>query len=364
MNNSGRETRVPLHLHLQRLAVVLTLLTCVHSSAAAPPSAQSQLDALHEQIGVLVTPEGKLREGQSSVALEYLAGQAAALIDRSDAPGLQLSASEVELLARHALAAEAIADGPPLEASLRLSRFRRAAQALARLRTDEARAASRQWLLLAELLDVRRQTQGDRQEAAIQALEQHLRVLSEEQPAASHAIHQAQAALVKLYDQSGRTARACALLEQMTLPDNADGELLLRQARQSCQVLGREVKFDVETDGGLWSSADAPSRPMLVVFYDGELDQTLRQALRRAADAATVFAAPMQRQQEKRDFRPIISSAAAAAPLAAQLGVVTLPRVVVIDRAGRIVAAGRTAAVVDLVGVLGEKQPAAVETRR
>src|SRR5690606_28008507 len=130
----------------------------------------------------------------------------------------------------------------------------------------DARTVGDYWLLVADLIDLQRNTFHNpvqHQADAIRRLESFL-----SNPAAEGLalFPDLQLALLRLYDQAGRTREARDLLASLeaALPTADPRRAQLAPITAVCEQLGQVVTFTTDTSAGLWSSQDARGERVLV----------------------------------------------------------------------------------------------------
>jgi len=329
------------------------------SDQAAIAQLQAEIDAMLRPDG-LVAPGSAAKDDEPRDRLETIASRSNRIaLDNQDQPAVQYQARQVELRAYHALAQDAVIHDRAAEASYRLTQLRNAAQQTRRSDNRFAAATGDFWLLLADLIDINRNVRGvaKRQAKAASKLEAFL-ADHEARQTPEPITTQVKAALIRLHTQSGRNARACALLAELRQTLAADDPRLrsLADAAAVCELLGRRVPFELVTrSGGRWSNHE-PASPVLVHVYADWSPQSVAvfEALASHAEALSaaktrvlsVSVGPTSRGADDQPW-PLAEATLAEDGVLSRLGVKGLPWLVLFDAEGRITAVGQTQAVID-----------------
>ncbi len=335
--------------------------TAKTSEADAATPASMSLDDLRTQLDALLAPTGvpiEQFEESPNRQLVDLAAKSGVLSRNAADPQTKLEANQLEMRAYNALAQSAQQADRPGEASLRVTQLRSAAQQTRQLQFDDAEAAGAFWLLQADLIDLNRNTPdlAQRQAGAIERLEAFLD--SPEAPPAMKT--DVKLALLRLYEQAGRSEDAAALLLDLrrTLSSQDPRREQLHDARRVLDMLGEPIAVDVNTTRQQdWSLADQRGRPVLIHVYAdaaptsvalfepiGQLQQTLGE------EGVSVLSLAVNSSTADRDDNawPIAEVNDEDAVLRT-LGVRSLPWLVVVDADGKVAAVGQTGAVLDRV---------------
>lgn len=184
------------------------------------PIDAAQVAALRAELASLVTATGAAKAGRID-RLDALATRGGRTAETARDAAVQLAARLVQARAYHAIALEEIARARASLASLRLVQMRSAANAARRLDTPGAAVVGDYWLLMADLLDARRNAR-DTAEAQIAAIAQMERFLSihgddggDDAPVVPPIVRAVKLALMRVCDQAGENERAMQLLGEL-----------------------------------------------------------------------------------------------------------------------------------------------------
>jgi len=338
---------------------------------AEPSDADAAVRKLRAEIDAMLTPEG-LVAADDAVAdgagydqrrrriAEIAATSNTIAGEHEDDPDLQYVARQNEMRAYHALAQDAAANGRPAEASYRLTQLRNAAQETRDTDNAYAPATGGYWLLVADLTDLNRAAApvAQRQPRAIERLSAYLAAHPDGQTPEAIGT-QVRMALVRLYDQAGRNAEACAQLADLRQRLDADDARLaaLADVAATCERVGKPVELELDTiDGSAWSLADHAGRRVLIHVYADWAPQSKavfealsgsRAALAEAGVSVLSLSVGPTRRTAAQQAWPIGVASAKEGGVLDGLGVRGVPWLMVIDAEGNLARVGRTAHVID-----------------
>lgn len=252
-------------------------------------SSAEQLQALHLQLDAMLTAAGlprELNDANVPRELSRIARQAVAIARQTTQPTERLAARQLSLRAYHALAQQALQQQRSAEASYHLVQLRNGAYEARAVASPSARAVGDYWLLLADLVDIRRNTPDaiQREAASIRRLELALKQQDEKLAGAPEQRVQISLALLELYDQAGRTQDVCELARQ--LQQGGQAAALQRELGRyvaDCELLGRQLDFTLPADAGAWSLRAQRGKLVAIYFAGARTDDQLTSALVKLA---------------------------------------------------------------------------------
>ncbi len=431
----GDSTPAPPSVSGQHLEKPTPQQSLFRKSAPQSSAHAAMLAALRAQLQTLIAQAGvpdKAKRATANKQLDAVAMQSAELAKQLKDDRQRLEARYVELAARNVLLKDAQSRGDKREQSYQAGQLRTAAWSAKRLKLAPAGALGDFWLLQADLHDLNMSTEklNERQRGAIELMERFLRAQgasvqreSEEQlprarsnvvrgganngvaeqrdredaAAKQTIVRDVRVALLRLYDQQGRSVDAARLLAQLQ-PQPArrygDKSDALFGQYSYTNLIGQQ--FDANLRLGrdaagtpiVWSSRDRLGKVVLIHFWSPSFEPTTRafRALKSAVDRhkASGFevhsvrvADPVARQRtlakatsQPDDADAVTRTATAATKpagtpaalawpnynegpgqvsLQRMFAVRSLPRYVLIDRRGRVAAVAGSLAILDQV---------------
>ncbi|MEX1089823.1 MAG: hypothetical protein WEC36_11455 [Phycisphaeraceae bacterium] len=352
-------------------------------SPSSPDLARVQAE-LESALVALGLPDEATRKAAAQ-QLDRLAQTSASLATLSPLPDDKLAARNLELQAYNTLAQQAQQDAQPAEVNRRVAQMRQTVDDVKQSTDPQAQALGEFWNLQADLVQINQsgQSQDGRQKAAIGRLERFLaRPEAVGQNTLGHGITgQAALTLLRLYDQRGMSDKACRLAEQLARDPECEPQVkaALEEGFACCAALGQRFDANLATrDGGTWKSSQHLGRFVLIHFYadwfaPGAEDlEALRAARQRPGNkpALTILSVCVATPAGKAQDQPAAPKAMAGidwpiydegpqqVSLSRMFAVRSLPRYVLLDRLGRVMAIGGSPAILEQIGDTGKPPPA------
>jgi len=356
----------------------------VHAQTAADelakPQVRQQLRVLRREIDAMLGPgdvvPAAAEPERVRARFEGYVEQTKRIAAQYDDAEIRNEARELELRSTNVLLQNAYREpSPAIAVSHRLVQLRRSANKLKKeAKSDPAAAATADfWLLVADLVDINRNTAElpARQQQAAAKLSGYLDAYGRSPAADAEVVADVKAALAVLYDQYGRNTEAAQLAADASkqLPQTDARQQQLEQVRSRASVIGRKVQLPAgpappstrpaDTAGMANAEADAEAD----AGGDAAGESELPIIVHVFADWSEASKRPIQRLRElyaEFDGYPILSLSVGKSKLAAPdvpwpvvqlnagdpllktLNVDRLPAVYLI-RDGRVAAVGETA---------------------
>lgn len=347
------------------------------ASANAPakvdqtPTPEQELARVRQEMAQALAAMGTAGPDDAArlqATLNRLADLSGQIAGRASSPSVQLEGRNTQMIAQQ----------QAVQNDLRLNRDQPLREGIARIRESALRArqinspvapvVSDFWLMQADLLDL--STGGavepeTRQRLAIDRLtrfaSQHARA---QDPMSASMVQHVRMGLLRLYDQAGPTDKACALGKSLleASPDDAALRAAVQSYLRPCAVMGKTIEARVTlVDGKAWSLKDHRGKIVVIHFAADWFPPSMRMVHRltqlrhrlgdeQLAVLTVLLDAPDRSVEERQlDWSLARQTAGAEGSLSRLLEVGTLPRLVILDRQGRVAASGSSSAVLDSI---------------
>ncbi len=363
------------------------------SLPGAGAEAEADLLRIREQLDRVLSdsglPVGEARD-QTAAQIEALAQRSNVYSKQAPSPRARLEAGNLELRSYNALAQQAYRDQQTDEGASRNRQLRAAAEEVKAIPEPAAETVGDFWLLQADLLDLNNSA-GDvpqRQRRAIARLEQFVAARQKAGDAVEHDEAARQIAtdvrlsLLRLYDDRGDSAKACAAVTELGAQADATDDATLREHLAQwygyCDVLGQRFEATLpHADGrGQWSTSDAAGKPVLMHVWAswwpashaslGKLTEAYPRLRERGVEVVSIDLGPAapaskladakasQQSRGRASVQALAPQAQwtqcaqpAAVNLQALLRIRSLPRYVLLDEQGRVAALGGSLSILD-----------------
>ena len=334
------------------------------ANAASPTPAASdapkdpRLKRLTERLNRVLTADNAPRMEVNGIdaRLRSIADGARRIAHLAPTSAAQLTARRLELRAVFGRLRLALRRQRASTVSFRLARLRTAIEATTAIDHADTNSVVDYWRTVAHLIDARRNAGDvDRDRARLmrdmtREAEHALEYLRANPHSATRRLHLASVwGALRLWDQHGRSERVAQTIgarRRVTewLAAHVGDRPAWRQMRAMRDRLGRRLSLTVPSSDGPWALQTQRGRRVVIVCHGRRVPSGWRAAMNAADRVLEVVVA---------DAKPIegdwprVTDPQAAGRLFAVLGVETLPRVIVIDAAGRYARAGVAASVIE-----------------